>query len=249
MNEHTPPHSSHLGRLLDEATAHYNPQPDVPRFEQMLVVQHRRRAGMIVWSAAACFALIGGAAFAFNRGDDSNRRLSPAHSQAENTESTAVKTTDYRPDKTLPDGWRDPIDKTTVPTVPKTEPPTTEKKKEAPQSTQPKTTEPKTTEPKTTEPKPEDETTTTAAKADPWSVHQVYFTCDSEPPFEVFWGTANVGDKIKIESPYGTVKVFADANGDWEAHIYFSGAPVGVPFEIWVHAPYHDEVFSFTYLG
>jgi type IV secretory pathway VirB10-like protein len=248
MNEHTSHPHSHLGRLLDEATAHYNPQPDAARFERMLLVQHRRRAGLIMWSAAACFALIGGTTFAFNQGND-DHRIAPAHSQVENdTESTAVKTTDHLPDKTSPyatqpDGGHDPIDK-----PPKTtEPPVTEPKTTTATTTneqEPETTEPETTE--TTE--PGDETTTTEVEGT-WSVHQVYFTCDSEPPFEVFWGTANIGDKVKIESPYGSTKVFADANGDWEAHIYFEGAPVGVPFEIWVRAPYHDEAFTFTYLG
>ncbi|MEQ1873442.1 MAG: hypothetical protein ABL953_06920 [Ilumatobacteraceae bacterium] len=230
MNEHT----SHLGRLLDEATAHYNPQPDVARFERMLLVQHRRRKGLIVWSAAACFALIGGTAFAFNQQSDEHR-LSPAHSvEDKESDSTEVKTTERRPDKTVPDGGYDPIDKPRT-TEPKVETETTEKKT------------PKTTEPKTTEPK-DDETTTTDGE-DTWSVNQMYGSCDTEPPFDVFWGTANIGDKIKIESDYGYVKVFADSNGDWEAHITFEGAPVGVPFQVWVHAPYHDEVFWFTYLG
>jgi hypothetical protein len=233
MNEHT----SRLGRLLDEATAHYNPQPDVARFEKMLMVQHRRRAGVVVWSAAACFALIGGTAFAFNQGTDDDHRLAPANSQVDDSDSTAVKTTERRPDKTLPDGGHDPVDKTTLPTVPKEEPTTTEKKKDKPKSTAPKNTEPKNTEPPTTEPHYE------------WSVHQLKGSSDSEPPTEVFWGTANPGDKIKIESEYGFTKVFANDNGEWEAHITFEGAPVGVAFTIWVHAPYHDESFSFTYLG
>ena len=233
MNEHTP--QSHLGRLLDEATAHYNPQPDVARFESMLQVQHRRRAGMIVWSAAACFALIGGTAFAFNQQTE-DRKLSPANSSVEHeSDSTAPKTTEHRPDKTLPDGGHEPIDKPPKTTEPTTEPSTTEKEK------------PKTTEPKTTE--PEDETTTTDGEESTWSVHQLHGSSDSEPPTEVFWGTANIGDKIKIESAYGSVKVFANDVGDWEAHITFEGAPVGVPFQVWVHAPYHDEAFWFTYLG
>ena len=54
MNEH----SSHLGRLLDEATAHYQPQPDVARFERMLVVQHRRRAGIVMRSLRDSYACL-----------------------------------------------------------------------------------------------------------------------------------------------------------------------------------------------
>ena len=237
MNDHT----SHLGRLLDQATAHFNPQADVERFERMLQVQHRRRAGMIVWSAAACFALIGGTAFAFNQQSD-DRKLSPANSVHENElDSSFVKTTEHRPDKTLPDGGNDPIDKPKSTELAE-ETPTSEKKPEPPKNTEPKTTEPKTTE-------PDDETTTTDEEGSTWSVHQVRGSSDAEPPTEVFWGTANIGDKIKIESAYGTAKVFANDVGDWEAHITFEGAPVGVAFQVWVHAPYHDEVFWFTYLG
>ncbi len=251
MNEHTNSPQSHLGRLFDEATAHYNPQPDVARFEGMLVVQHRRRAGMIVWSAAACFALIGGTAFAFNQQPD-DRKLSPANSSVEHeSDSTAVKTTVHRPDKTTPhttnsDGGYDANGKPPKTTEPKIETSTTEKVKEAPKTTEPKTTEPKTTEPKTTEPPAP---TTTDGEDSTWSVHQMYGSSDAEPTIEVFWGTANIGDKVKIESAYGTVKVFANDVGDWEAQITFVGAPIGVAFQVWVHAPYHDEMFWFTYLG
>ncbi|MBI4882738.1 MAG: hypothetical protein HY826_01635 [Actinobacteria bacterium] len=244
MNEPT----SHLGRLFEEAIAHYDALPDVPRFERLLVERHRRRAGLVIWSAAACLALIGGSAFAFNQQDTEDHRLAPAHSQVDGeADTTAVKTTEHRPDKTVPDGGRDPIDKTTVAepatTEPHEEPATTEK-----QGTD-HTTAPKNTEPKSTEPG-DGETTTTDGTPWEWSVHQVYFTSDAEPPQEVFWGTANPGDKITIESEYGYTKVFADdGNGEWEAHITFEGAPVGVAFQVWVHAPYHDEVFSFTYLG
>ncbi len=243
MNEEQ---QSHLGRLLDEATAHYQPQPDVARFERMLVVQHRRRAGFVVWSAAACFALIGGTAFAFNQQTDDNIRLAPAHEGFDDhSESTAVKTTEHRPDKTLPDGGHEPIDKTTLPT----DPPTTEKKHETPHSTEPKNTEPHDTEPGDGDGEP---TTTDGDGETPyyeWSVHQLKGSTDAEPPTEVFWGTANPGDKIKIESPYGYTMVFANDDGGWEAHITFEGAPVGVAFSIYVQAPNHDASFSFTYLG
>ena len=101
MNEHTPHNQSHLGHLLDEATAHYNPQPDVARLEGRLQVQHRRRAGMIVWSAAACFALVGGTAFAFNQQPD-DRKLSPANSGGEHeSDSTMARTTEQHPATTI----------------------------------------------------------------------------------------------------------------------------------------------------
>ena len=254
---------SHLGRLFDEAIAHYQPQPDVARFERMLVVQHRRRAGIVVWSAAACFALIGGTAFAFNQQTDDNILLAPAHSGFDDhSESTTVKTTEHRPDRTLPDGGHEPIDRTTLPTLPPTtepvvvvveEPTTTQKKKETPKTTQPHTTEPHTTEPPNTEPpntEPGDGvTTTTEAHYYEWSVHQVKGSTDAEPVVEVFYGTGDPNEKITIESPYGYTQLFPNDNGQWEAHITFEGAPVGVAFPIYVHTESHVASFSFTYFG
>ncbi len=249
MNEHT----SHLGRLFDEATAHYNPQPDVARLEQMLVVRHRRRAGMVIWSAAACFALIGGTAFAFNQQTNNELRLAPSQEgYDDHSESTVVKSTEHRPDTTPPDGGHEPIDKTTLPTEPKpTEPSTTEKKKETPHNTEPKTTEPHNTEPPSTEPHDGDgePTTTEGEHHYEWSVHQLKGSTDAEPVTEVFWGTANPGDKIYIQSSYGYTFVFANDEGQWEAHITFEGAPVGVAFPIYVQAPNHDAQFWFTYYG
>lgn len=234
MNEPTTP----LGRLLEEATRHYNPQPNVDRFERMLTVHHRRRAGLIVWSAAASLALVSGAAFAFNQGGDKSR-IAPAHS-ADESDSTTSETTINRPDTTKPDGGRDPIDKPTSTEGDDTS--TSEKAHHEPKPTQPKSTEPKTTE-------PDEETTTTEGEEPTWSAYQLHGSSEADPPKEVFWGTANPGDKIKIESDYGSVMVFANEHGDWEAHITFEGAPVGVAFQVWVLGPGHEVAFSFAYLG
>ena len=95
-----------------------------------------------------------------------------------------MKTTEHRPDKTLPDGGHEPIDKTTLPTDPKEEPTTTEKKKE------PHNTEPHGTEPHNTEPGDGDgEPTTTDGEEHhyEWSVHQLKGSTDAEPVTEVFW--------------------------------------------------------------
>ena len=238
MNENTSHPTSHLGRLLDEATAHFNPQPDVARFERMLQVQHRRRAGMIVWSAAACFALIGGTAFAFNQQPD-DRKVAPANSEHEHeSDSTAVKTTVHHTETTSTESHEPTSTEVHV---------TTTEHHEKPKTTEPPNTEPKSSEPPSTEPH-EDEPTTTAVEHE-WSVHQLKGTTDAEPPSEVFWGTANPGDRIRIESPYGSVTVYANGDGNWEAHVTFTNPPVGVAFQVTVHAPGHEATFYFTYLG
>ncbi len=240
MNEHTSD-QSHLGRLLDEASAHYNPQPNVARFESMLHTQHRRRAGMIVWSAAACFALVGGTAFAFNQRPSENK-LAPANSETQHgSDWTGVSTTEHHSSTTLAEHHEPSTtvhhDEST------TAPPTTEKHHEPPKSTEPPHNEPGTTLPHEGEP------TTTEGHHYEWSIHQVKGSSDAEPPTEVFWGTGNTGDRIRFESAYGSGTAYPNGDGNWEVHITFEGAPVGVAFEIHLFAPGHTETYWFTYLG
>ena len=40
----------------------------------------------------------------------------------------------------------------------------------------------------------------------------MHFTSDAEPPTEVFWGTANPGDRIRFESAYGSATAYANDN-------------------------------------
>ena len=255
MNEDTSHPISHLGRLLDEATAHFNPQPDVARFERMLQVQHRRRAGMIVWSAAACFALIGGTAFAFNQQPD-DRKLAPANSEHEHgSDSTVVQTTEHH-EPTTTEHHTATTEHHEPTTTASHEPTTTEvhvtttteKKPEHHDSTVPPTTEhhEPTTVPTTEHHEP---TTTTTTEHHEWSAHQLRGVSDAEPVGDTFWGTTNPGDQITVESAYGSAQVFANGDGNWEAHVYFTNPPVGTPFPVTVHAPGHEASFTFTYLG
>ncbi|MDH5421642.1 MAG: hypothetical protein OEY55_07555 [Acidimicrobiia bacterium] len=81
----------------------------------------------------------------------------------------------------------------------------------------------------TTKPK-EDTTTTTKADFVEFSANQVYGTCPSSPPFDVFWGTAQPGSKVIVTSDYGGGSVFANAEGGWELRVEFPEAPADVFF-------------------
>lgn len=81
----------------------------------------------------------------------------------------------------------------------------------------------------TTKPK-EDTTTTTKADFVEFSANQVYGTCPSSPPFDVFWGTAQPGSKVTVTSDYGSGSVFANADGGWEVRVEFPEAPADVFF-------------------
>jgi hypothetical protein len=246
MNE---PHFP-LDRLLADAAADFHPTPDPARLEAMLGSQHRRRGFVVLSSAAACLALLGGTVLAF-RGDDSSAKLAPSQQQ-EQPDSTEPKTTD--PKVTQPD---DTEPKVTEPdeTEPKvTEPPTTGEG-DAPKTTEPKTTEPKTTEPKvteppTTEPKPTDPPTTEPeGDGVAWSAHQAYGVCEEDPPFDVFYGTAQPGSTITVTSDFGGGTTTAGEGGEWELRVYFPEAPIGQKIKVWVSSGEHLDDFWFKRLG
>ncbi len=102
----------------------------------------------------------------------------------------------------------------------------------------------------TTTTKPKEETTTTT-KVDfvEFSANQVYGTCPSSPPFDVFWGTAQPGTKVTVSSEYGSGSVTANADGGWEVRVEFPDAPAGVFFPVTVKsvATGRTKVFEFSY--
>ena len=221
MNEFDP--DIHLGRLLDDAAAEYRPVPDVLRLQRQLATTHRRRGAAVVFSVAAGLALVGGTALAYKAQHEASR-LQPA----EHTPTVTSEKPDRPPfgeDKPVPTPTGEP-DKDTTSTE-KTEPASTEKVHE-PVVTKPKTTEPPNTEPKPTEP------TVSVPEAVEWTVNQLYGSCDSAPPFDVFYGTATPGERITIESAWGFADGTADEHGNWEIRIEFPDAPVGEAFKVGV---------------
>lgn len=100
----------------------------------------------------------------------------------------------------------------------------------------------------TTKPR-EDTTTTTKADVVEFSANQVYGTCPSSPPFDVFWGTAQPGSKVTVTSDYGSGSVVANAEGGWELRVEFPEAPADVFFLVTAKsvATGRTKSFEFAY--
>jgi hypothetical protein len=61
-----------------------------------------------------------------------------------------------------------------------------------------------------------------------------YGSCAFDPPYDVYFGTAQPESKVTISSPYGGATTKADAEGRWEKKVFFSDAPVGETFLVTV---------------
>ncbi|MDO8389852.1 MAG: hypothetical protein Q7V57_05135 [Actinomycetota bacterium] len=229
----------HLGRLLDDAAAEYRPVPDVQRLQRQLAT-HRRRGAAIVLGVAAGLALVGGTALAYSVQQADAPRLQPADHSPTVTSAKPSKPP-FGTDTTTPSS--EPV-KDTSPT--ETAAPSSEVAVQPP-ATAPKATAPKTTQPKTTEPKPT-EPTVSVPDTVAWSVFQMYGSCDSTPPFDVFYGTATPGVRITVESAWGFADGTADEHGNWEIRIEFPDSPVGEPFRVGVRYEGVLTKFWFTRL-
>lgn len=82
--------------------------------------------------------------------------------------------------------------------------------------------------PETTEPPPKDPPREEIG----FTAHSVYGSCEENPPYDVYWGTAPPGTPISIESEYGSGVTEANANGDWEIRVYFPEAPFEKEFTV-----------------
>lgn len=80
------------------------------------------------------------------------------------------------------------------------------------------------------------ETTTEPPKDPPqeieFTAHSVYGSCEENPPFDVYWGTASPGTPIYIESEFGSGVTEANSSGDWEIRVYFPEAPADKVFTV-----------------
>ncbi len=102
-----------------------------------------------------------------------------------------------------------------------------------------------------------------------FTANQVYGSCGEEIPYDVFWGRADAGEKIWIESPYdvfhgtaipGTVihvladfgsgETVTDETGHWELRVEFPEAPYFKEFQVKVKASTGEyKYFSFVRTG
>lgn len=101
---------------------------------------------------------------------------------------------------------------------------------------------------------PEPTTTTTTTTEAPkeeikFTAYNVYGVCDSNPPYDVYWGTAPPGTPITIVSDYGRGSTTANENGDWEVKVYFPEAPAEKEFTVTVKDDKGQKYyFGFKYL-
>ena len=67
-----------------------------------------------------------------------------------------------------------------------------------------------------------------------FSAHQEYGSCDEAEPYDVFWGTAEPGSVIYVESDFGGGQKTVSESGQWEIAVYFNDAPYDDEFQIHV---------------
>ena len=65
-----------------------------------------------------------------------------------------------------------------------------------------------------------------------FSAYSTFGECALDPPYDVYYGTADPGEKITITSEYGGGTVNADAEGNWELKVFFPEAPYDKTFHV-----------------
>lgn len=97
---------------------------------------------------------------------------------------------------------------------------------------------------------PETTTTTKAPKDEiKFTAFNVYGTCEENPPFDVYYGTAPPGTPIFVESEFGSGSTEANADGAWEIKVYFPEAPAETEFTVKVKDNAGNKfLFGFKYL-
>ncbi len=82
------------------------------------------------------------------------------------------------------------------------------------------------------------------------AVQQKFGSSNTDPAYEVFWGTAAPNSWVKVSSAFGWTKVATSKTGSFEATLHFENAPLDIAFEIEVYdAAGNRKTFMFTRLG
>jgi hypothetical protein len=88
------------------------------------------------------------------------------------------------------------------------------------------------------------------AESVPFTSHQVHGSCDENPPWDVFEGTATPGHVIKVWSEFGHASVTVGASGTFSIRVEFPGAPsgkaIGVQVKNTTTGVVHDYTFTYT---
>jgi hypothetical protein len=84
-----------------------------------------------------------------------------------------------------------------------------------------------------------------AAPTVEFSANAAFVECDSTPPYNEYWGTAQPGTTVKIVSPYGYAERTAGSGGGWDARVEFPDAPFGETFIVKVKSVATGQVEEF----
>ncbi len=61
-----------------------------------------------------------------------------------------------------------------------------------------------------------------------------YGSCELDPPYDIYYGTADPETKVTISSEYGSGTVYANGEGNWSKQVFFPEAPYGKTFVVTV---------------
>lgn len=214
---------------LVEADRRPLPPPDVSalvrrlaRHDRLVVVRRCAVAGAGLTAAVVAGLLAVGDA----RGETVDVRPAEAPVEAPaTTTTTAAPTTTTAPPPTA-------ATTTTAPPAPTPEPPAATPVTAAPApSAAPPAAEPAPHEP---------------APPVGWSANAAWGSCDLDPPYDEYSGTAAPGTTVSVSSPYGSGTTTADADGHWYVKVEFPGAPLGETFAVTVSSAQGSATFDFT---
>ena len=59
-------------------------------------------------------------------------------------------------------------------------------------------------------------------------------SCELNPPYDIYYGTADPETKVTISSAYGSGTVYANGEGSWSKQVFFAEAPYGETFVVTV---------------
>ena len=68
--------------------------------------------------------------------------------------------------------------------------------------------------------------------------------CSLDPPYDIYFGTAEPGSKVTISSEFGGATVKADDKGNWEKKVIFAEAPYDKTFIVTVKDKYGTKKSS-----
>ena len=76
-----------------------------------------------------------------------------------------------------------------------------------------------------------------------------YGSCELDPPYDEYSGTATPGATVTITSPYSSATaVVADGNGDWAVTVFFLTAPANETFTVSVTDGSSVKTFDFVHV-